>query len=155
MDVRGNIVKLSDGTQISYDKCLIATGKLLDFFLFVLCLVPGFLFQQRSPDREVSAVCVKHLAELSHGGQSHSQPCHWVFRLPRISQLLWDVQSFALKFSREGGKGDFLSGSVRELLCRPASSNPACSSSRQSNRLLLGQSTAPASIPSSSTALCG
>ncbi|XP_074910372.1 apoptosis-inducing factor 1, mitochondrial isoform X2 [Buteo buteo] len=26
MDVRGNIVKLSDGTQISYDKCLIATG---------------------------------------------------------------------------------------------------------------------------------
>lgn len=26
MDVRGNVVKLSDGTQISYDKCLIATG---------------------------------------------------------------------------------------------------------------------------------
>ncbi|XP_047935100.2 apoptosis-inducing factor 1, mitochondrial isoform X2 [Anser cygnoides] len=26
MDVRGNMVKLSDGTQISYDKCLIATG---------------------------------------------------------------------------------------------------------------------------------
>ncbi|XP_053846544.1 apoptosis-inducing factor 1, mitochondrial isoform X2 [Vidua macroura] len=26
MDVRGNTVKLSDGTQISYDKCLIATG---------------------------------------------------------------------------------------------------------------------------------
>ena len=39
MDVRGNIVKLSDGTQISYDKCLIATGKLLGFFplFFVLC----------------------------------------------------------------------------------------------------------------------
>lgn len=27
MDVRGNTVKLNDGTQISYDKCLIATGK--------------------------------------------------------------------------------------------------------------------------------
>ena len=27
MDVRGNVVKLSDGTQISYDKCLIATGE--------------------------------------------------------------------------------------------------------------------------------
>lgn len=39
MDVRGNIVKLSDGTQISYDKCLIATGMLLIFFslFFVLC----------------------------------------------------------------------------------------------------------------------
>lgn len=38
MDVRGNTVKLSDGTQISYDKCLIATGKLFLFSLFfVLC----------------------------------------------------------------------------------------------------------------------
>lgn len=27
MDVRGNVVKLDDGTQISYDKCLIATGQ--------------------------------------------------------------------------------------------------------------------------------
>ncbi|KFP33690.1 hypothetical protein N325_07576, partial [Colius striatus] len=27
MDVRGNTVKLSDGSQISYDKCLIATGR--------------------------------------------------------------------------------------------------------------------------------
>ncbi|XP_074863904.1 apoptosis-inducing factor 1, mitochondrial isoform X2 [Carettochelys insculpta] len=26
MDVRGNVVKLDDGTQITYDKCLIATG---------------------------------------------------------------------------------------------------------------------------------
>lgn len=38
MDVRGNTVKLSDGTQISYDKCLIATGKLLGFFTF--CSLP-------------------------------------------------------------------------------------------------------------------
>lgn len=29
MDVRGNKVKLDDDTEISYDKCLIATGKLL------------------------------------------------------------------------------------------------------------------------------
>lgn len=34
MDVRGNTVKLSDGSQISYDKCLIATGK---GFLCVFC----------------------------------------------------------------------------------------------------------------------
>lgn len=27
MDVRGNKVKLDDETEISYDKCLIATGK--------------------------------------------------------------------------------------------------------------------------------
>lgn len=27
MDVRGNKVKLDDNTEISYDKCLIATGK--------------------------------------------------------------------------------------------------------------------------------
>lgn len=27
MDVRGNKVKLDDDTEISYDKCLIATGK--------------------------------------------------------------------------------------------------------------------------------
>lgn len=27
MDVRENKVRLSDGTEISYDKCLIATGK--------------------------------------------------------------------------------------------------------------------------------
>lgn len=29
MDVRGNKVKLDDDTEISYDKCLIATGKTL------------------------------------------------------------------------------------------------------------------------------
>lgn len=34
MDVRGNTVKLNDGTQISYDKCLIATGKT---FVFISC----------------------------------------------------------------------------------------------------------------------
>lgn len=44
MDVRGNTVKLSDGTQISYDKCLIATGKCWVFSL-VPGLVPAFLFQ--------------------------------------------------------------------------------------------------------------
>lgn len=27
MDVRGNKIKLDDDTEISYDKCLIATGK--------------------------------------------------------------------------------------------------------------------------------
>lgn len=27
MDVRGNKVKLDDDTEISYDKCLIATGR--------------------------------------------------------------------------------------------------------------------------------
>lgn len=27
MDVRGNKVKLDDDSEISYDKCLIATGK--------------------------------------------------------------------------------------------------------------------------------
>lgn len=27
MDVRGNKVKLDDDTEISYDKCLIATGQ--------------------------------------------------------------------------------------------------------------------------------
>lgn len=95
MDVRGNIVKLGDGTQISYDKCLIATGKLLDFFP-VLCLVPAFLFHWHLSDKEVSVVCVKHFVEQSHEGQSYRQPCHWVFHLPHISQLLWDVQSFAL-----------------------------------------------------------
>lgn len=44
MDVRGNTVKLNDGTQISYDKCLIATGKCCVFSL-IPGLVPGFLFQ--------------------------------------------------------------------------------------------------------------
>lgn len=34
MDVRGNVVKLDDGTQISYDKCLIATGESVRDFLF-------------------------------------------------------------------------------------------------------------------------
>ena len=29
MDVRGNKVKLDDDSEISYDKCLIATGKTL------------------------------------------------------------------------------------------------------------------------------
>ncbi len=34
MDVRGNKVKLDDDTEISYDKCLIATGKsLLNAFI--------------------------------------------------------------------------------------------------------------------------
>lgn len=35
MDVRGNKVKLDDDTEISYDKCLIATGKLP---CFISCL---------------------------------------------------------------------------------------------------------------------
>lgn len=30
MDVRGNKVKLDDDTEISYDKCLIATGQNLE-----------------------------------------------------------------------------------------------------------------------------
>lgn len=34
MDVRGNVVKLDDGSQISYDKCLIATGESARVFLF-------------------------------------------------------------------------------------------------------------------------
>lgn len=29
MDVRGNKVKLDDDTEISYDKCLIATGRII------------------------------------------------------------------------------------------------------------------------------
>lgn len=147
MDVRGNIVKLSDGTQISYDKCLIATGMLLIFFLFVLCLVPGFLFQWHLSDK-VSAVCVKHLAEQSRERQSYRQPCHWVFPLASCQPASLGCSRFcSVKISREGGKGDCPSSSVKELLYRPASSNPACSSSRQNNQLLLGQSTAPASNP--------
>lgn len=43
MDVRGNTVKLNDGTQISYDKCLIATGKCC-FFLLFLILCQAFYF---------------------------------------------------------------------------------------------------------------
>jgi len=36
MDVRGNKVKLDDDTEISYDKCLIATGK-PPLFLITVC----------------------------------------------------------------------------------------------------------------------
>lgn len=54
MDVRGNTVKLNDGTQISYDKCLIATGKLV-FILFVICLVPGFFIQWYLSDKKIPA----------------------------------------------------------------------------------------------------
>lgn len=32
IDVRGNKVKLDDDVEITYDKCLIATGDLLIFF---------------------------------------------------------------------------------------------------------------------------
>lgn len=35
MDVRGNKVKLDDDSEISYDKCLIATGKTLKIALMV------------------------------------------------------------------------------------------------------------------------
>lgn len=37
MDVRGNTVKLNDGTQISYDKCLIATGESMGSPHFLPC----------------------------------------------------------------------------------------------------------------------
>lgn len=33
MDVRGNKVKLDDDTEISYDKCLIATGEMINGFI--------------------------------------------------------------------------------------------------------------------------
>lgn len=33
LDVRGNMVKLNDGSQITYEKCLIATGISGDDFL--------------------------------------------------------------------------------------------------------------------------
>lgn len=36
MDVRGNKIKLDDDTEISYDKCLIATGKALHFIMWPL-----------------------------------------------------------------------------------------------------------------------
>lgn len=112
MDVRGNTVKLNDGTQISYDKCLIATGKFLGFFLFVLRLVTAFLFQWHLFDKKVSTVCVRHLAEQSHEGQSYRQPRHWVFHLPHISQLLWDVQSFAL--CKSAGKEEKVTSPVAQ-----------------------------------------
>lgn len=35
MDVRGNKVKLDDDTEISYDKCLIATGKKINVLLSI------------------------------------------------------------------------------------------------------------------------
>lgn len=42
MDVRGNKVKLDDDTEISYDKCLIATGEPLKNALFNhMWLQPG------------------------------------------------------------------------------------------------------------------
>lgn len=39
MDVRGNKVKLDDDTEISYDKCLIATGKKKFYYQFVFNLI--------------------------------------------------------------------------------------------------------------------
>lgn len=37
MDVRGNKIKLDDDTEISYDKCLIATGKPLSIEGITAC----------------------------------------------------------------------------------------------------------------------
>lgn len=46
MDVRGNKVKLDDGTEISYNKCLIATGKLLVRHLKTApCQIPNGLIR--------------------------------------------------------------------------------------------------------------
>lgn len=95
MDVRGNIVKLSDGTQISYDKCLIATGMLLIFFSLFFVLCQAFYFS--------GIYLIKFLQYVSNTWQSsHMKDSHTdnhaigFFHLRRVSQLLWDVQGFAL-----------------------------------------------------------
>lgn len=119
----------------------------------LLCVVSGFLFQWHLLGKEVPAMRIKLFAEQSHEGQSDQQTCHGVFHLPCMSQLLWDVQSFTLKIGRKGGKGDFPSSWVKELLYSSTLSNPACSSSKE-NQLLPWQNTALASTPSSSAALC-
>lgn len=117
----------------------------VDFFLFVLCLVPGFLFQWHLSDK-VSAVCVKHLAEQSREVIQTTMPLGFSLALCQPASL--GCSRFCpVKISRKGGKGDCPSSSVKELMYRPASSNPACSSSKQNNQLFLGQSTAPASNP--------
>lgn len=94
MDVRGNIVKLSDGTQISYDKCLIATGMLLIFFSLFFVLCQAFYFSGIYLIRKFLQY-VSNTWQSSHV-KSYRQPCHWVFHLRCVSQLLWDVQGFAL-----------------------------------------------------------
>jgi len=137
MDVRGNTVKLNDGTQISYDKCLIATGKAFVFISLCSLYYVRLLISVALTDKL-----------LPHGRAVTRRAViqtwwHWVCYLLDVSQLLWDVRFYPVKISREGGKGGCPSRWLKALLY-----SPACSSSKNT-QLLPCQSTASASSPSS------
>lgn len=80
MDVRGNMVKLSDGSQISYDKCLIATGKrfLCVFFVLIsslLCvLCQAFYFSDIYLARKFLP-CISNSLPSSHMKDSQTNKC--------------------------------------------------------------------------------
>lgn len=137
MDVRGNTVKLNDGTQISYDKCLIATGKAFVFISLCSLYYVRLLMSVALTDKLLPcgrAVTWRAVIQTWW---------HWVCYLLDVSQLLWDVQFYPVKISREGGKGGCPSRWLKALLY-----SPACSSSKNT-QLLPCQSTASASSPSS------
>lgn len=137
MDVRGNTVKLNDGTQISYDKCLIATGKAFVFISFCSLYYVRLLISVALTDKLLPrGRAVTRRAVIQTWW-------HWVCYLLDVSQLLWDVQFYPVKISREGGKGGCPSRWVKALLYSPAFS------SSKNTQLLPCQSTASASSPSS------
>lgn len=137
MDVRGNTVKLNDGTQISYDKCLIATGKAFVFISFCSLYYVRLLISVALTDKLLPrGRAVTRRAVIQTWW-------HWVCYLLDVSQLLWDVQFYPVKISREGGKGGCPSSWVKALLYSPAFS------SSKNTQLLPCQSTASASSPSS------
>lgn len=157
MDVRGNMVKLSDGTQISYDKCLIATGKAFLCACFVLIslfcvLCQAIYFSDIYLARKLLP-CVSNSWQNSHmkGSQTDKRAIGFSTCLAWAS-FSGMFKVLLLKISRKGGRGDFPSSWVKELLYNSTFSNPACSSSKENQ--LPWQNTALAPTPSSSTALC-
>lgn len=144
MDVRGNTVKLNDGTQISYDKCLIATGKAFVFISFCSLYYVRLLMSVALTDKLLPrGRAVTRRAVIQTNTKKVIQWWHWVCYLFHVSQLLWNVQFYPVKISREGGKGGCPSRWVKALLYSPAFS------SSKNTQLLPCQSTASASSPSS------
>lgn len=131
MDVRGNTVKLNDGTQISYDKCLIATGETFVLISCSSCCVGLLISVALSDNLLPCGRAVTRRAII----QTNVVALGFLLALHKPASL-GHSEFYPVKSSREGGKGDCPSSWVKALLYSLGFSNPAFSSSKENTQLL-------------------
>lgn len=116
MDVRGNTVKLNDGTQISYDKCLIATGKTSVFISSCSLYCVRLLILVALTDQPLP----RGRAVTRGAGIQTNVALGFSLALCEPASLGCS-EFYSVRISREGGKGDCPNSWVKALLCSQVS----------------------------------